>query len=90
MCRPWAVIARSAPAGIRATIGLDARSVSSNQNGSDHAPLWQRNIPAIYVHECRFSPVYHTTDDTIQHISFSQITKATKAVAAAVVDLAIE
>ena len=63
-------------------IGLDTQSISSDVSASDHAPFWRNNIPAIYGHECVFSPVYHTTSDTTQHVNFSQITKATKITAA--------
>lgn len=57
---------------------------------SDQWPFLARNIPATFGMECEFSPVYHSPDDKINLINFTQITKITKAVAATVLNLAQE
>lgn len=67
----------------RYNIGLSTRSYTSSQTGSDHYNFWNANIPAVYGAECQFSSVYHRTTDTTQYINYSQLTKTTKAVVAA-------
>lgn len=72
------------------SIGLTASSVYSNIDGSDHARFWTANKPAIFGHECSFSPVYHTTNDKTSYINYSQLTKVAKTVVGALASLAVE
>ena len=71
-------------------IGLDTVSQASTETRSDHYPFWKKNMVATFGHECEFSPVYHTTNDTPSTISYSQITKVAKAVAGALVKMSHE
>ena len=72
------------------SIGLKTVSQASTESRSDHYPFWQKNIVATFGHECEFSPVYHSTDDVPSYLSYSQITKATKAVTGALVKMSHE
>lgn len=69
-------------------LGLNGVSAASSNGQSDHKPFWDVGIPAIFGHECTFSSVYHSVNDKTSYINFSQITKTTKAVVAAIAELA--
>ncbi len=72
----------------RFNLGLGGVSAASSNGQSDHKPFWDVGIPAIFAHECTFSAVYHSLNDRVESINYSQITKTTKAVVAAIVELA--
>ncbi|MCL5970840.1 MAG: M28 family metallopeptidase [Patescibacteria group bacterium] len=69
-------------------IGLTTRSVNRDIPYSDHANFQYAGIPAIFGSECNFSSVYHSVNDKIDHINFSELTKAAKAVLGALVTFA--
>lgn len=71
-------------------IGLNVTSEFEVNNRSDHWPFQTRGKQAAFGHECTFSPVYHRSTDTMDYISFSQITKTTKTVAGAIAILSNE
>ena len=89
--------AKIVEANTKYNIGLNitSKAASESEPGgvitrSDQWPFLARNIPATFGMECEFSPVYHSPDDKINLINFSQIAKITKAVAATVLTLAQE
>ena len=72
-------------------IGLTGRSRADTISSSDHGPFWSAgNYMAIFAFECTFSPVYHSTNDTTQHLSLTQITKTAQAVAGALIKMSHE
>lgn len=54
----------------------------------DGASFWAAGIPVTYVHECQFSPHYHSSTDLAHFLDLAQITAATKATVATVLNLA--
>ncbi len=71
-------------------IGLEGKAEPTSISASDHAPFWRAGIGAVFVTECAFSPFWHKPTDTTNNLNYSQITKATKAMTAAVLELANE
>lgn len=71
-------------------IGLEGKAEPTSISASDHAPFWRAGIGAVFVTECAFSPFWHKPTDTTNNLKYSQITKATKAMTAAVLELANE
>lgn len=71
-------------------LGLGGESKATSIPYSDHKPFWDVGIPAIFATECAFSPVYHSINDKMSYLNFSQLTKTTKAIVAAVADLATQ
>lgn len=74
----------------RFNIGLITSSISSSNGRSDHKPFWDAGIPAIFGHECDFSPVYHSVSDKTDKINYTQLTKTAKVIAGALASLANE
>lgn len=72
------------------SIGLSVTSKFEVDNRSDHWPFQARGKQAAFMHECTFSSVYHSVNDKMEYISFSQVTKVTKAVTGAIATLANE
>ncbi len=54
---------------------------------SDNKSFSNKGLPAVSLHECVHNQKLHTLDDTTQNITYSQITKTTKAIVAAVAEL---
>jgi Zn-dependent M28 family amino/carboxypeptidase len=81
----------------RYAIGLQTGSISTDISASDHAPFWNKGVPAIFASECDLMvykrgevyPGYHSVGDKINLVSIPQITKVAKAVTAAVAELAL-
>lgn len=69
-------------------LGLGGISGASSNGQSDHKPFWDVGIPAVFGHECTFSPVYHSINDKTNSINYSQIAKTTKAVVGAIAEFA--
>lgn len=76
-------------------IGLNvAVSASDADLGDDAGNFWDADLPAVYPIECATEddaeeyPGYHTKNDTTKNVNFSQLTKTTKIVVAALAELA--
>ena len=71
-------------------IELNIRTGSSTNGRSDHAAFGYAGKPAAFGYECGINnnPTYHSVQDTMDKINFSQLTKTAKAVAGALVELA--
>lgn len=69
-------------------INLGGQVKTDSGASSDHASFQDVGIPAADIFECQFSPVYHDEHDDIEHLSISEIVKTTKAVVAAVAEMA--
>ncbi|MBL8160284.1 M28 family peptidase [Candidatus Saccharibacteria bacterium] len=55
----------------------------------DSISFWNKSMPSAYAVECNEdSPGYHTTDDTLEHISYPQMTAFTKVLVAGLAELA--
>lgn len=70
-------------------IGLQVQAINDTRP-SDHIIFSAMGIPAVFTFEQEFNaPNYHSPTDTMEQLSFSQITKNTKMVAAAITTLAL-
>lgn len=56
--------------------------------GSDHIPFWSYGYSALCVSEFDFSPYYHSSKDTIEHVNPSYATNVTRLMLAIVTGLA--
>lgn len=72
------------------SIGLSVTSKFEVDIRSDHWSFQRKGKQATFIHECTFSSAYHTANDTMDLVSFSQLTKVTKAVTGAIATLANE
>lgn len=72
------------------SIGLSVTSRFEVDQRSDHWSFQRKGKEATFIHECTFSPVYHSAEDKMEHVSMSQITKVTKVVVGAIATLANE
>jgi hypothetical protein len=52
--------------------------LSGNIAASDHYPFTQQGIPATFIIEYNFSPVYHTPQDSTTYMDFTYMTKLVK------------
>lgn len=79
------------------SLGLSVTSKEANESipgavitRSDQWPFLAKGIPATFGMECVMSPEYHSPDDKMNLINFSQITKIAKAVAAVTASISTE
>ncbi len=73
-------------------IPLEITLKTNSENRSDHAAFHAQNIPAAFGYEYTFSNVYHSVNDkpSNPNYSYTQIALTTKAVVAALAELANE
>ena len=73
--------------------GLKLKDVSACTNRSDHAPFWQKNVPAIVISQNFFggdgNPCYHKSCDTVDNVNWEYIENNTQAILDMVVNLKI-
>ncbi|MFO7677885.1 MAG: M28 family peptidase [Thermoplasmatota archaeon] len=55
---------------------------------SDHASFWQYGYNAIFYHEYKFNPYYHSPQDTIENMNVTYNAKCTKLIVATLASLA--
>lgn len=82
------------------SIGLSTKSVSRDAiKRSDHQPFWDNNIPAVFGYGCglitgtstiNVPSFYHTNEDTLDRVNFSQLTKSVKVVAGTLTSFAVQ
>jgi hypothetical protein len=57
----------------------------------DSSNFWGANLPSIYQYECDDNdPGYHKSTDTLKNITYSQVTRTTKAIVAALAELSMK
>ena len=63
---------------------LALKDVEACTNRSDHAPFWQKNVPAIVISQNFFggdgNPCYHKSCDTTDKVNWSYINENTQAI----------
>ena len=80
------------------TIPIQFIPYETTIEASDHAPFWNNNIPAVFGFECELvtggqvtpHQYYHSVEDKMSHVDFSQVTNTAKLVAGTLATLALE
>lgn len=72
-------------------LNMKAASFDDSDHDVDSSNFWDTNLPSVYSYECDEDyPGYHSTTDVYSNVTFSQVTKITKVVVAALAELSMQ
>lgn len=89
--RPMAALLKTVNTKYKIGLPIKVAKFNDEDHDVDSSNFWEEKLASVYLYECDDDdPGYHCTCDTLKNINFSQLTKTTKAMVAAVAELSMK